>query len=123
MSPTPTRFRTSLITTSTLALILCTATACADRPDQTMTESEADEKVQEHIEGALTALPDAVELDPLSGPAVGGCDGGGEDEDVTVSHTYWLRELPSESNEKYTESLLQYWPENDYEILRDRRPE
>ena len=122
MSPKATRFRAVLTTTSALALILCTA-ACNSRPVQNMTEDEATEKVQEHIDGALTALPGTVELDPLSGPVVGGCDGGGEDEDVTVSHAYWLRELPTEDNEGNAELLLQYWSDNGYETLRDRRPD
>lgn len=91
--------------------------------EDNMNEDEAADRVEEHVDQAVSVLPAGVELEPLTEPIVGGCDGGGDDESVTVSHTYWLRELPSEDNESNAETLHQYWSNNHYEVLRDRRPD
>lgn len=93
---------------------------------ETMTEDEAAEKVQGHIDGVITALPEEAEIEAWQGPNFAACDDptdGGSKNRVTVSETFWVRGLPVEDNDANIDLMYEYWTDNGYQILRDKRPE
>ncbi|WP_026126752.1 hypothetical protein [Nocardiopsis xinjiangensis] len=120
-------------TVAALSVLALTVAGCGSESETPSTpdpisedlinENQAVEKIDEHINDAVAVLPEDVRLEPLGQPITGGCEGGGENESVTVSHTYWLRDLEPEDNEANAEALHQYWTDNGYEIMRDRRPD
>lgn len=124
MSPTSGRLRTTLIAASALVLILCTTAACGTLPGETITEDEAAEKVQEHIDGTLAALPEDAELETRQGTLSAACDDpsdGGPRDRVTISERFWIRGLLHEDNDANIDLMHEYWAENGYEVLRDER--
>jgi hypothetical protein len=83
---------------------------------RTMTEDEAAQRAEEHIRGAVEALPvkpvltllraDSAEcLDPTDGGPRGRYE---------VSRSYWLDDLPEERNAEFVDALYEYWTANDY---------
>jgi hypothetical protein len=90
---------------------------------RTMTEDEAAQRAEEHIRGAVEALPvkpvltllraDSAEcLDPTDGGPRGRYE---------VSRSYWLDDLPEERNAEFVDALYEYWTANDYRVLTDKR--
>lgn len=114
-----------------LALALALTGCGVSTPDETgreetITEDEAAEKVREHIDNAMTALPESAELEERRGTIVAACDDptdGGPRDRVTVSERFWGRGLPVEDNETNIESLHEYWTTNGYQVLHDQRPD
>jgi hypothetical protein len=94
--------------------------------ETTMTEDEAAEKVREHIDNTMTALPEEAQLEERRGTVVAACDDptdGGSRDRVTVSETFWVRGLPVEDNEATVELLHEHWSSNGYQVFEDLRPE
>jgi hypothetical protein len=94
--------------------------------EETITEDEAAEKVREHIDNAMTALPDTAELEERRGTIVAACDDptdGGSRDRVTVNERFWVRGLPVEDNEANIQALHEYWVANGYQVLHDQRPD
>ncbi|MFE6389155.1 hypothetical protein [Nocardiopsis dassonvillei] len=94
--------------------------------EATMTEDEAAEKVREHIDNTMTALPEEAELEERRGTIVAACDDptdGGSRDRVTVSETFWVRGLPVEDNDATFELLHEHWSSNGYQVFEDLRPE
>ncbi|NKY80381.1 hypothetical protein HGB46_17600 [Nocardiopsis dassonvillei] len=93
---------------------------------ETMNQDEAAENVQEHIDKAVTVLPETLELQPVGGVNVAACDDptdGGSGDRVTVGRSYWLDGLPVEDNEANIDLLTEYWTANGYRVLTDSRPD
>lgn len=93
---------------------------------ETMTEDEAAERVQEHIDGTLASLPEGAELETRNGTLFAACDDptdGGSKDRVTVSETFWIRGLPVEDNEANIDLMYEYWVDNGYQEIHDLRPE
>ncbi len=93
---------------------------------ENMSRDQAAEKVQEHIDGTLTALPEGAELEAREGLLFASCDDptdGGAKDRVTASETFWVRGLPAEDNEANIDLMYEYWTENGYRTLHDLRPE
>lgn len=93
---------------------------------ETITQEEAEEKVTEHIDNAVAALPEEAELETRRGMKAGSCDDptdGGSQDRVTVSERLWVRGLPVEDNEQNVEILHDHWMETGYRVLFDKRPE
>ena len=115
------------VVTLGLALSACGSTQDGNTEmNESMTQDEAATKVQEHIDGTLTALPDEAELETRRGTLFAACDDptdGGSRDRVTVSETFWVRGLRAEDNETNVELVLEYWNSNGYEVVRDRRPD
>lgn len=91
---------------------------------ETMTEDEAAERVQEHINGTLAVLPEEAELEARKGLLFAACDDptdGGSKGRVTVSERSWVRGLPVEDNEANIDLMYEYWTNNGYQVLRDER--
>jgi hypothetical protein len=94
--------------------------------ETTITEDEAAQKVREHIDSAMAALPEAAKLEERRGTITAACDDptdGGPKDRVTVSETFWVRGLPVEDNEANIELLHEHWVSNGYQVLEDLRPE
>ncbi|NYH55751.1 hypothetical protein HNR06_005340 [Nocardiopsis arvandica] len=94
--------------------------------ETTITEDEAAERVREHIDDTMTALPDTAELEERRGTVVAACDDptdGGSRDRVTVSETFWVRGLPAEDNEANIELLHEHWTSNGYRVFEDLRPD
>ncbi|MFE6307452.1 hypothetical protein [Nocardiopsis sp. NPDC057823] len=115
-----------------LPLAVFAMTACSPGADQettmqeTMTQDEAATKVDQHITGAVSALPETVELEPVGPVAFASCDDptdGGPRGRVTVSQDQWLNGLLVEENEQNAELLYEYWTANGYRVIRDERPD
>ena len=115
------------ISMATLILATC-ITGCGQRAgmEETITQDEAAEKVQEHINGVMSSLPDEAELETRRGTLFAACDDptdGGPKDRVTVSERLWVRGLPIEDNETNIKRIYDYWINNGYQVLRDERPE
>lgn len=109
-----------------LAIALVVSGCGLSSEGETMTEDEAAEKVQEHVDGVLAALPEEAEIEARQGPNFAACDDptdGGSKGRVTVSETFWVRGLPVEDNGTNIDLMYEYWTDNGYQILRDKRPE
>jgi hypothetical protein len=93
---------------------------------ETITEDEAADKAQEHIDGAVAALPGSAELEDFGGVNTASCDDptdGGPKDRVTVSVAYWIRGLAVEDNKANADLLYEYWTANGYQVLDDSRPD
>ncbi|MFB8764854.1 hypothetical protein VSQ99_20480 [Nocardiopsis alba] len=93
---------------------------------ETITQDEAAAKVQEHIDGVMSSLPDEAELETRQGMNFAACDDptdGGPKDRITVSERLWIRGLPTEENEANIELMHDYWSNNGYRVLRDERPD
>ena len=98
--------------------IALAVSGCDTAMDETITQDEAATKVQEHIDGTLTALPEEAELEARQGTIFATCD-----DRVTVSETFWIRGLPVDENEANIELMYEYLTSNGYQLLRDERPD
>lgn len=90
----------------------------------TMTEQEAAERAEQHIAGAVAALPDRPALTLLSDLSME-CldpDDGGPPGRYEVGRTYWLDGLPSDRNGSYVDALCSYWRSHGFRVLADTRP-
>lgn len=90
-----------------------------------MNQEQAEERVEEHVRRATSALPSSVDLEAREGTITAACDDPTDDgpkDRVTVSRTYVLNGFPVEDNEETIEILHNYWSNNEYDIISDRRP-
>jgi len=113
-----------------MAAIIFTAciTGCGQRAgmQETITQDEAEEKVQEHINGVMSSLPEEAELETRQGMIFASCDDptdGGPKDRVTVGERLWIRGIPTEENENNIDRIYDYWTNNGYQVLRDERPD
>ena len=92
----------------------------------TITQEEATEKVGEHADDTLSALPGEAELEERGGPGSPPCGDPSmlsEEDRVTVSEFFWIRGIPEEDNETALELMHDHWTDNGYQILNDSRPD
>lgn len=122
--------RLKIATYTTIAALMLTiySTGCGYMAGmkETITQDQAAEKVQEHIDGIMSSLPDEAELETRRGTLFAACDDptdGGPKDRVTVSERLWVRGLPIEDNESNIERIYDYWINSGYQVLRDERPE
>ena len=91
-----------------------------------MTQEEATEKVGEHADDTLTALPEEAQLEERGGPGSPPCGNPSmlsEEDRVTVSEFFWIRGIPEEDNETALELMHNHWTDNGYQTLTDNRPD
>ncbi|MGB3439425.1 MAG: hypothetical protein WBA97_11800 [Actinophytocola sp.] len=100
-----------------VALVLAGCSASADV--ETVTESEAYERVESYVRRAATALPDG-RIEPAAAPVSGPCRGNPPDR-VVVRNSYWVRELVDE--DRHFDTMVRWWEKHDFEVLDDLRPE
>ncbi|QVJ01583.1 hypothetical protein KGD82_27360 [Nocardiopsis eucommiae] len=121
------RIAAACVTSLALVLTGCTSgTGQKTGTEETITEDEAADKAQEHIDNATAVLPDGAELEDRNGVTTASCDDptdGGPKERVTVSVNYWIRGLAVEDNEANVDLLHEYWTANGYQVLTDSRPD
>lgn len=115
------------VVTLGLALSACGSTQDGNTEmNESMTQGEAATKVQEHIDGVMSSLPDEAELEKRQGMIFASCDDptdGGPKDRVTVGERLWIRGLPSEENESNIELMHDYWANNGYQVIHDLRPD
>lgn len=115
------------VVTLGLALSACGSTQDGNTEmNESMTQGEAATKVQEHIDGVMSSLPDEAELEKRQGMIFASCDDptdGGPKDRVTVGERLWIRGLPTEENETNIDRIYDYWTNNGYQVLRDERPD
>ena len=109
-------------------LLTSCSTGCDQKAgtEETITQDEATEKVQEHIGRAMTDLPASAELEKRGGSYIASCDDptdGGPKDRVTVSVSYWIRGLETEENDINVNLLHEYWTKNGYHVITDSRPD
>lgn len=110
-----------------IAVLTLMLSACgtSEYEEETMTQDEAAERAEEHINDAVAVLPDSLELESSGGVTANPCDdlaNGGAEGPVSVGLGYWLRGLPVEDNEDNVELLYRYWIDNGYQVTGDQRP-
>ena len=92
----------------------------------TMTQDEATERVGEHADDTLAALPEGAELEELSEPSSSPCGNPSmlsEEDRVTVGVNFWVNGIPEEDNETALALMHDHWDANGYQILNDSRPD
>lgn len=90
---------------------------------RTLTEQQARDRVEEHIAGAVTALPLTPRLEEQSAgrrPCDDPTDQGPLGR-ISVAKRYWLRDLPTERNDEMFDAVESYWLSHDYRVLDDHR--
>ncbi|TDV46395.1 hypothetical protein [Actinophytocola oryzae] len=108
--------RAALLALVALALL----TACGpNRTDDSLTESDAYDRVESYIRRAITALPADARLQAASAPSSTACKGEQQGR-VIVTSTYFVRGL-ADDNEHF-DTLLTWWQAHDFELLDDLRP-
>lgn len=91
-----------------------------------MTQDEAAERAQEHVDGVMAVLPEEAESEGRGGPNFSACDDptdGGPKGRVVASVSYWIREVPVEDNDQVMDAALEYWTENGFWVIEDARPD
>lgn len=90
---------------------------------RTLTEQQARDRVEEHIAGAVAALPvtprleeQSTGLQPCDDPSDQGPLGR-----ISVAKRYWLRDLPAERTDEMFDAVESYWLSHDYRVLDDKR--
>jgi hypothetical protein len=101
-----------------LAVLLALA-GCDRAETDTVTESDAYERVESYVRRAATALPDA-RIEPAETPFSGPCRGEPRDR-VIVRNSYWVRGLTDE--DRHFDTMVRWWEGHDFELLDDLRPE
>ena len=122
--------RLKIATYTTIAALMLTiySTGCGYMAGmkETITQDQAAEKVQEHIDGIMSSLPEEAELETRRGTLFASCDDptdGGPKDRVTVGERLWIRGIPTEENENNIDRIYDYWTNNGYQVLRDERPD
>lgn len=90
---------------------------------RTLTEEEAAQRAEEHIQRAVAALPVEPTLrlqDDSSMECLDPTDNGPRGR-YEVGKTYWLEDLPSGSTAEVVDALYQYWVSNGYSVLNNER--
>ncbi|CAM3727449.1 hypothetical protein [Nocardiopsis rhodophaea] len=108
------------------SLVILLAAGCGiGEPSTTIDEEEAQKKVDNYLSEAFSVLPPSAEPEVKIDFRSATCGEPSSDPvgRVTVSKSYWARELPVEDNKKNAELLLDHWLENNYEIMHDSRPD
>ena len=96
-------------------------TACgASRAENSMTESQAYDRVESYVRRSATALPADARLEAAAAPSSVACKGEPSGR-VMVTSTYFLRGLADDN--KHFDSMLRWWQAHDFELLDDLRPE
>ena len=92
---------------------------------RTLTEQEAANRAEEHIQRAVSALPEKPELTLQrddSAECLDPTDNGPRGR-YEVGKTYWLDGLPEGRNEEYVDALHDHWTSNGFRVLNDFRPD
>lgn len=92
---------------------------------RTLTEEEAAQRAEEHIQRAVAALPEKPDLTLQrddSAECLDPTDNGPRGR-FEVGKTYWLDGLPAGRNEEYAEALHKHWVANGFRVLNDFRPD
>lgn len=90
---------------------------------RTMTQDEAAQRAEEHIQRAVAALPEKPTLTLLRDDAAECLDptDNGPRGRYEVSRSYWLDDLPAERNAEFVDALVEHWDGNGYRVLTDKR--
>jgi len=90
---------------------------------RTLTKEQAAERADEHIKRAVAALPVDPSLsmqEPLPMECADPSDNGPRGR-YTIDRRYRLEDLPKDRNTEFVNTLYQYWKNNNYRILADKR--
>lgn len=90
---------------------------------RTLTKEEAATRAEKHIRHTVAALPVEPSLrlqDDSSIECQEPTDDGPRGR-YEVGKTYWLDDLPAERNAEFVDILYEYWVDNGYRVLSDKR--
>jgi hypothetical protein len=91
----------------------------------TITQQQANERVERYVQDAASTLPTSVRLELAASQEALDCSDptdGGPRGRVTASRGYWLRDLPREQNAEHINALVQWWKDHGFVVLTDSRP-
>src|SRR5699024_10908338 len=101
------------------------ATGSSGKGEQvrTLTKEQALQRAKEHVNKAVAALPVEPSLSKQSGGSMECADpsDNGPRGRYTVDRTYWLNGLPKDRNTEFINTLYQYWKNNNFRIVADKR--
>ena len=123
-------------TASVLACLLLLLAGCGGNTGQntppadgeqmrTLTEAEAYQRAEEHIQRAVASLPEKPTLtlqDESSMECLDPTDNGPRGR-YEVGKTYWLDDLQASRNSEYLSALHEHWVSNGFRVLTDSRPD
>lgn len=90
---------------------------------RTLTEQQAAQRAQEHIDRAVSALPERPRLrllDDSRSECMDPTDHGPRGR-YQVGRTYWLDGLPSARNAEFVTALYEHWVSSGFRVLTDER--
>lgn len=87
--------------------------------DQTITQEQADARVNQLIRDTAAALTPKPRLEPIPyGTGAEGCLTPGEPEEkVTINRKYWLRDIPKSENLNISRQVRAYWEAQGHRIV------
>lgn len=99
----------------------------ATEVEDSLNQSQAAEKMNEHIMQAADEIQGEVELsaERYPDPIFSTCEGepGGENHTVSGRHTYWIDGVPNKRNEEMAEAIHAYWSKGNWSVISDERPQ
>lgn len=102
------------------AALLLTGCGAGRAELNTMTESEAYDRVESYVRRAADALPLDARLEPAAPPSSVACQGEPADR-VMVTSLYWVRGIAAD--DEHFDTMVRWWEAHDFELLDDLRPE
>lgn len=112
-----------------VVMLVLVLTSCdsdgGKQPVNTITQQEANNRVEQYVRDAVSALSPAPRLEPLGHEEAGDCSDptdrgpGGR---VLANRSHWLRDIPRENNPAVIDTLMKWWSEHNFAVLNDERP-
>ncbi|AYY13913.1 hypothetical protein EF847_15615 [Actinobacteria bacterium YIM 96077] len=105
-----------------ITAVLLLIGACAGEGGADMTEDEALERVEQHIDNAITHMTPQPRPKPRRRLDIPCADSHGRDTGLyQVERVYWLDDIPTDKNQQIFDTLHTYWTDQNYEITEDVR--
>lgn len=103
-----------------LAALLLAGCGASRAELDSLTESDAYDRVESYVRRAATALPTDARLEAAAAPSSVECKGEPSGRVMVVS-TYFVRDVPYA--DEHFDAMLAWWESHDFKVLDDLRPE
>jgi hypothetical protein len=107
-----------------LTLVSCDSNG-NERPVNTITQQEANSRVEQYINDVVATLSPPPRLEPLGREEAGDCSDPsdrGPSGRVLANRSHWLRDIPRANNPAVLSTLAKWWTDHNFVVLTDERP-
>jgi hypothetical protein len=117
--------RTGGIAAVVAAVLVSCGIDGGEQPVNTITQQEANNRAEQYVRDAVTAVSPAPRLEPLAHEEAGDCSDptdGGPRGRVLANRSHWLRDIPQGNNPAVVDALAKWWSDHNFTVLTDERP-